>query len=190
MRTFRAAAALSAVLALAACGFPARTGAGSPAQAPAATATVTAPGPATVTAPLPAPVPQTVVVAPPQTVYVQPKSPGVAADRVRPAEEPGRRRRPCTSSRRARASPQTVYVQPKSPGVAATGQWYAQPSWIHAQPWITLTPAAGQTACQWLYARGYTYAQAYAAWAQNGYPASWSATGDGYPCQKSYGAQH
>ncbi|HEY3470392.1 MAG TPA: hypothetical protein VGL47_35025 [Amycolatopsis sp.] len=82
--------------------------------------------------------------------------------------------------------PQTVYVAPKGP----TGQWYAQPGWINAQPWITITPAAGQTPCQWLYARGYSYAQAYAAWAQNGYPASWSATNDGYPCQKSYGRQH
>lgn len=84
--------------------------------------------------------------------------------------------------------PQTVTVAPR--GVAATGQWYAQPSWINAQPWITITPAAGQTACQWLYAHGYSYAQAYAAWAQNGYPANWSATNDGYPCQKSYGMQH
>jgi hypothetical protein len=85
-------------------------------------------------------------------------------------------------------APQTVIVAPK--GVAESSQWYAQPSWIDAQPWITITPAAGQTPCQWLHARGYTYAQAYAAWAQNGYPAAWSATGDGYPCQKSYGRQH
>ncbi len=86
--------------------------------------------------------------------------------------------------------PQPVYVQPKSQGVTASGQWYAQSSWINSQPWITITPSAGQTPCQWLYARGFSYAQAYAAWAQNGYPASWSATGDGYPCQKSYGMQH
>jgi len=85
-------------------------------------------------------------------------------------------------------APQTVIVAPK--GVAASSQWYTQPSWIDTQPWITITPAAGQTPCQWLHARGYTYAQAYAAWAQNGYPAAWSATGDGYPCQKSYGMQH
>ncbi|MEV7092557.1 hypothetical protein AB0M80_06900 [Amycolatopsis sp. NPDC051045] len=84
--------------------------------------------------------------------------------------------------------PQTVYVAPK--GVAASSQWYAEPGWVGSQPWITLTPAPGQTPCQWLRARGYTYPQAYAAWAQNGYPASWSATGDGYPCQKSYGVQH
>ena len=84
--------------------------------------------------------------------------------------------------------PQTVTVAPA--GIAASSQWYAQPSWINAQPWIAITPAAGQTPCQWLYARGYTYARAFAAWAQNGYPASWSATGDGYPCQKSYGMQH
>lgn len=82
--------------------------------------------------------------------------------------------------------PQTVVVEPKG----TSGQWYAQPSWINAQPWIAITPAAGQTPCQWLHARGYSYAQAYAAWAQNGYPASWSATNDGYPCQKSYGMQH
>jgi hypothetical protein len=85
-------------------------------------------------------------------------------------------------------APQTVYVAPQ--GVAASGQWYAQRGWVDSQPWITLTPASGQTPCQWLRARGYPYPQAYAAWAQNGYPASWSATGDGYPCQKSYGVQH
>ncbi|MFG1640070.1 hypothetical protein ACGFMK_07270 [Amycolatopsis sp. NPDC049252] len=144
MRILRATAAISAVLALAACGLPVRTVA---AQAPAAsTATVTAPSTPTVTVPAPPPV-------------------------VVPA-------------------PQTVYVQPKNPGVAATSQWYAQPSWYNAQPWISITNSGGQTPCQWLYARGYTYAQAYAAWAQNGYPAGWSATGDGYPCQKSYGMQH
>jgi hypothetical protein len=92
-------------------------------------------------------------------------------------------------------APQTVYVPPQTvtvapQGTAASSQWYAQPSWINAQPWITITPAAGQTPCQWLHARGYSYAQAYAAWAQSGYPASWSATGDGYPCQRSYGMQH
>lgn len=81
-----------------------------------------------------------------------------------------------------------MYVAPRD--VAASSQWYAQPGWINSQPWIAITPAAGQTPCQWLHARGYSYAQAYAAWAQNGYPASWSATGDGYPCQKSYGMQH
>lgn len=141
MRLFRATAALSAVLALAACGLP-RTISGTAGQPSVSTVVTTAPSTPTVT------------VAPPQTVVVQP--------------------------------PQTVVVEPK--GVA--GQWYAQPSWINAQPWITITPAAGQTPCQWLHARGYSYAQAYAAWAQNGYPASWSATGDGYPCQKSYGMQH
>ncbi|WP_284746020.1 hypothetical protein [Amycolatopsis sp. RTGN1] len=83
----------------------------------------------------------------------------------------------------------TTVVPPRA-YVPAGSQWYAQSSWIYAQPWITITPAAGQTSCQWLFARGYSYAQAYAAWAQNGYPASWSATGDGYPCQKSYGMQH
>jgi hypothetical protein len=143
MRLFRATAALSAVLALAACGLP-RTVAGGPAQAPAVTATVTAPSVPTVT------------VQPPQTVVVQPQP------------------------------PQTVVVAPK----ATSSQWYAQSSWITAQPWITITPSAGQTPCQWLHSRGYSYAQAYAAWAQNGYPASWSATNDGYPCQKSYGLQH
>ena len=93
-------------------------------------------------------------------------------------------------------APQTVYVPPPQTvtaapaGVAASRQWYAQPGWITAQPWIAITPAAGQTPCQWLHARGYSYAQAYAAWAQNGYPPSWAATNDGYPCQKSYGMQH
>jgi hypothetical protein len=141
MRLFRATAALSAVLALAACGLPRAISGGS---GPPAVSTVVTTAPST----------PTVTVAPPQTVVVQP--------------------------------PQTVVVEPKG----TSGQWYTQSSWINAQPWITITPAAGQTPCQWLHARGYSYAQAYAAWAQNGYPASWSATNDGYPCQKSYGMQH
>lgn len=92
----------------------------------------------------------------------------------------------------------TVYVQPTTrtvyvttPGYAqAQDQWYAQQSWIDSQPWIDITPGPGQTDCQWLHANGYSYAQAYAAWAQNGYPSNWSATNDGYPCQRSYGMQH
>jgi ABC-type Fe3+-hydroxamate transport system substrate-binding protein len=87
-------------------------------------------------------------------------------------------------------APHTVYVQPPSYSAPASGQWYAQPSWIDAQPWITITPGPGQTPCQWLYAQGYSYPQAFAAWAQNGYPPSWSATNDGYPCQRTYGMQH
>jgi hypothetical protein len=84
----------------------------------------------------------------------------------------------------------TVYVQPPSNNTPAQSQWYAQPSWIDSQPPIAITPTVGQTACQWLYANGYSYAQAFAAWAQNGYPANWSATNDGYPCQRTYGMQH
>jgi hypothetical protein len=137
MRLFRAAAALSAVLALAACGVPVAGNA-----VPAGITVVTT-----------APSTPTVTVSPPPTQTV------------------------------TAVVPQKVYAP-------ASGQWYAQSSWIYAQPWIAITPAAGQTPCQWLHARGYSYPQAFAAWAQNGYPASWSATGDGYPCQKSYGMQH
>lgn len=103
-----------------------------------------------------------------------------------------------TTTTAARASTRTVYVQPPTTKTVyarpaytpAQDQWYAQPSWIDSQPWITIVPAPGQTPCQWLHATGYTYAQAFAAWARNGYPASWSATADGYPCQRSYGMQH
>jgi hypothetical protein len=109
----------------------------------------------------------TVVAAPTTTVYVPP--PATHTVYVQPAPT------------------HTVYVQPASP---ATGQWYAQQAWIADQPWITITPAAGQTPCQWLHANGFVYSQAFAAWAQNDYPASWSATNDGYPCQRSYGMQH
>lgn len=87
-------------------------------------------------------------------------------------------------------TPRTVYVQPPSYSPPAADQWYAQASWINSQPWIAITPVAGQTDCQWLYANGYTYAQAFAAWARRGYPADWSATNDGYPCQRTYGMQH
>lgn len=94
---------------------------------------------------------------------------------------------------------QTVYVQapvthtvvvPAPAFTPAQDQWYAQSSWIDSQPPIAITPGPGQTDCQWLHANGYSYAQAFAAWAQNGYPANWSATNDGYPCQRSYGMQH
>lgn len=139
MRLFRATAALSAVLALAACGVPV---AGNAVPAGIQTVVTTAPSTPTVT------------VAPPPTQTV------------------------------------TAVAPAPKPYVPASSQWYAQSSWIYAQPWITITPGANQTPCQWLRATGYSYAQAYAAWAQNGYPASWSATGDGYPCQKSYGMQH
>ena len=87
-------------------------------------------------------------------------------------------------------STRTVYVQPPAYSSPASGQWYAQPSWINSQPWITITPDPGQTDCQWLYASGYSYPQAFAAWAQRGYPPNWSATNDGYPCQRTYGMQH
>lgn len=95
--------------------------------------------------------------------------------------------------------PKTVYVQPPTTrtvvveppaDTAASDQWYAQSSWIDSVAWIDITPAAGQTPCKWLFANGYSYAEAFAAWAHRGYPASWSATNDGYPCQKSYGMQH
>ena len=84
----------------------------------------------------------------------------------------------------------TTTAPPPRPVMPASSQWYAQPGWIYAQPWITIANVPGQTPCQWLHASGYGYPQAFAAWAQNGYPANWSATGDGYPCQKSYGMQH
>ncbi|HEX5406730.1 MAG TPA: hypothetical protein VFX16_31025 [Pseudonocardiaceae bacterium] len=47
-----------------------------------------------------------------------------------------------------------------------------------------------RAACRWPHTTGCSYAQAYAAWAQRGYPANWSATNDGYPCQRSYRMQH
>jgi len=84
----------------------------------------------------------------------------------------------------------TVYVPQQSSRTPASEQWYAQPEWIDSQPWIEITPAAGQTPCQWLYANGYSYPEAFAAWAQRGYPPNWSATNDGYPCQRSYGMQN
>jgi hypothetical protein len=106
---------------------------------------------------------------------------------------------PTTTTTTAAPSTKTVYLQPPTTKTVyvpppvytpAQAQWYAQPSWVDSQPWITIVPAPGQTPCQWLHATGYTYAQAFAAWAQNRYPANWSATGDGYPCQRSYGMQH
>ncbi|HEX3789682.1 MAG TPA: hypothetical protein VHW44_17585 [Pseudonocardiaceae bacterium] len=83
-----------------------------------------------------------------------------------------------------------VHVRPSVYSVPASRQWYAQASWINEQAWVTIMPDAGQTDCQWLYANGHTYPQTFAAWAQNGCPPSWSATDDGYPCQRTYGMQH
>ncbi|WP_329055936.1 hypothetical protein OG738_20135 [Amycolatopsis sp. NBC_01488] len=143
MRLLRATAALSAVLAIAACGVPIKGIA-----IPAASTVVTT-----------IPSTPTIIVAPTSTVVVQPPVP-------------------------------TPIAPPPRTYVPASSQWYAQSGWIYAQPWVTITNSGSQTPCQWLYAQGYDYPHAYAAWAQNGYPANWSATGDGYPCQKSYGMQH
>lgn len=116
----------------------------------------------------------------PQPVYVQPAGAVVTVAPGTTTAAP-----PVTSY----VPPVTSYV-PVPRDVAASSQWYAQRAWVDAQPWVPITSSAGQTDCQWLYEHGYTYAQAFAAWAQHGYPANWSATGDGYPCQRTYGKQH
>jgi hypothetical protein len=66
------------------------------------------------------------------------------------------------------------------------------PATVYAAPPATVTVPAvpAQTPCQWLHANNYSYEQAYAAWAQEGYPINWDADRDGYPCEQSYGNQN
>jgi hypothetical protein len=74
-----------------------------------------------------------------------------------------------------------------------------QTSTVVVAPTVTVTPPATvtvvqpapkpqpKTPCQQLYAAGYSYEAAYAAWADAGYPVNWDADKDGYPCEQSYG---
>jgi hypothetical protein len=76
----------------------------------------------------------------------------------------------------------------------------AQTSTVVVVPTVTVTPPATvtvekappkpQTPCQHLYAAGYSYDAAYAAWADAGYPLNWDADKDGLPCEQSYGEQN
>jgi hypothetical protein len=66
--------------------------------------------------------------------------------------------------------PSTVYVTPPAP--------------VTVQPTTPLTP------CQRMYADGYTYDAAYAAWERAGYPVNWDADKDGLPCEQTYGEQN
>ncbi|WP_328609277.1 hypothetical protein OG943_09170 [Amycolatopsis sp. NBC_00345] len=65
------------------------------------------------------------------------------------------------------------------------------PPVVVVQPQTTVIrppPAApASTPCQRLLADGYSYSDAYSAWAKAGYPLSWDADRDGYPCEQSYG---
>jgi len=67
------------------------------------------------------------------------------------------------------------------------------PATVTVTPPATVTVAAPpkpQTPCQRLYAQGYSYAAAYSAWADAGYPLNWDADKDGLPCEQSYGEQN
>jgi hypothetical protein len=49
---------------------------------------------------------------------------------------------------------------------------------------------SGLTPCQSMAANGYSYDEAYSAWADAGYPDNWDADHDGLPCEQSYGEQN
>jgi hypothetical protein len=53
---------------------------------------------------------------------------------------------------------------------------------------VTVTPAPkAMTPCQRMFAAGYSYDAAYAAWVDAGKPLNWDADKDGFPCEQSYG---
>lgn len=65
------------------------------------------------------------------------------------------------------------------------------PPVVVVQPQTTVIRPApsvpASTPCQRLLADGYSYSYAYNEWAKAGYPLSWDADRDGYPCEQSYG---
>ena len=82
---------------------------------------------------------------------------------------------------------------PKATASAPTSTVVVTPSTVYVPPpqTVTVTPAPKpRTPCQKLYADGYSYDVAYAAWAEAGYPANWDADEDGLPCEQSYGEQN
>jgi hypothetical protein len=96
------------------------------------------------------------------------------------------------------AVPGTAVPSPAAPASQATVTAPAPvtvtapaPSVVVVQPQATVTrppPAApASTPCQRLLAGGYSYSYAYNEWAKAGYPLSWDADRDGYPCEQSYG---
>ncbi|MGB3444161.1 MAG: hypothetical protein WBA97_35940 [Actinophytocola sp.] len=72
------------------------------------------------------------------------------------------------------------------------------PVTVFVTPPVTVTvpepapvrPKLAQTPCQWLKANGYSYEFALLSWADEGFPATWDADRDGYPCEQSYGNQN
>jgi hypothetical protein len=68
------------------------------------------------------------------------------------------------------------------------------PATVYVTPPATVTvpgtPEKAMTPCRRLHADGYSYEVAYAAWEQEGFPISWDADRDGYPCEQSYGNQN
>jgi hypothetical protein len=68
------------------------------------------------------------------------------------------------------------------------------PSTVYVQPpatrTVTDTPGKPLTPCEHMYASGYSYDMAYAAWLREGSPLNWDADRDGLPCEQSYGQQN
>jgi hypothetical protein len=68
------------------------------------------------------------------------------------------------------------------------------PETVYVAPPETVTvpgaPTKQLTPCRQIYADGYSYELAYAAWRQAGFPPNWDADHDGYPCEQSYGEQN
>jgi hypothetical protein len=77
-------------------------------------------------------------------------------------------------------------VQPPATVVVPPATVYVAPPATVTVPPVTPT----LTPCQRLHADGHTYAVAYTAWEQAGYPANWDADHDGLPCEQSYGEQN
>jgi hypothetical protein len=96
--------------------------------------------------------------------------------------------------------PGTAVPAPVAPASkAGTQQTAPAPVTVTAPPVVVVQPQAtvtrptavpALTPCQRLFADGYSYSYAYDEWAKAGYPLSWDADRDGYPCEQSYGNQN
>jgi hypothetical protein len=104
----------------------------------------------------------------------------------------------CASRVSGNPSPAGAEVQTAQPATvtAPPSVVVIQPPATVVQPPVTVTqppktqPPKTLTSCQRLYSDGYSFAYAYDAWVQMGYPQNWDADHDGLPCEQSYGERN
>jgi hypothetical protein len=92
----------------------------------------------------------------------------------------------CSVAQPGRAVP----VAPPQTSVTTPQTVVVQPPVTVTRPQTTVETQPNLTQCQRLYTEGYSYIYTYNAWASAGYPSSWDADHDGFPCEQSYGNQN